>query len=220
MDAVNLLPLEYRNRKKKRQSPADNLDGRRTLRIGGIVALAFVVLLGAVFFREHQLISSKKKELASNQAQIATVQPQVDAVKAAQSAVSGRLAVAQSLTGARMNWDKALNDFARILPSNSFLTTIAMTAPVTAASAAAATAPAPVTTSADGTVTPPAAPTTPGGLSTLTLAGSAPSTPGVALVLDRMALIPWLSNVTLTSAVRQDTGANTFALTATVSEEH
>ena len=59
MDAVNLLPLEYRERKRKRQSPAYNLDGRRTLRIGGVVALLFVVLLGAVFFHERQLISSK-----------------------------------------------------------------------------------------------------------------------------------------------------------------
>jgi Tfp pilus assembly protein PilN len=217
MDAVNLLPLEYRNRKKKRQSPADNLDGRRTLRIGGIVALAFVVLLGAVFFREHQLINSKKKDLANNQAQIAAVQPQVDAVKTAQAAVSGRLAVAQSLTATRMNWDKALNDFARILPTNSFLTTIQISAPYTAATASAAVAP--VVTSTDGTTTP--APTTPGSLSTLTLAGTAPSTPGVALVLDRLALIPWLSNVTLTTASRQpDSGANTFGLTATVSEEH
>ena len=219
MDAVNLLPLEYRNRKKKRQSPADNLDGARTLRIGGVVALVFVVLLGAVFFREHQLISSKKKELANNKAQIAAVQPQVDAVRTAQAAVSGRLTVARSLTSTRMNWDKALNDFARILPTNSFLTNIQVSAPFTAAAAAAAAAPAVPSTDSTGIAV--AAPTTPVGVSTLTLAGTAPSTPGVALVMDRLALIPWLSNVTLASASRlPDTGANTFGLTATVSEEH
>jgi len=219
MDAVNLLPLEYRERKRKRQTPADNLDGRTTLRIGGVVALVFVVLLGAVFFREHQLISSKKKELANNQAQIAAVQPQVDAVRTAQAAVSGRLSVARSLAGTRMNWDKALNDFARILPTNSFLTNIQMSAPVTAASTAAALAP--VVPSVGGVETAPGTPTTPVGASILTLAGTAPSTPGVALVMDRLALIPWLSNVTLGSASRQqDTGANNFGLTATVSEEH
>jgi Tfp pilus assembly protein PilN len=219
MDAVNLLPLEYRERKRKRQTPADNLDGRRTLRIGGVVALVFVVLLGAVFFREHQLISSKKKELANNQAQIAAVQSQVDAVRTAQAAVSGRLSVARSLTGTRMNWDRALNDFARILPTNSFLTNIQLSAPYTAASAAAAVAP--VAPSTDGVETAPGTTTTPVGVSTLTLAGSAPSTPAVALVMDRLALIPWLSNVTLASASRQqDTGANNFGLTATVSEEH
>jgi len=217
MDAVNLLPLEYRERKRRRQTPADNLDGRRTLRIGGGVALLFAVLLGALFFHEHQVVNSKKKELADNKAQIATVQPQVDAIRAAQAAVSGRLTVARTLTGSRMNWDRALNDFARIIPTSSFLTTIQMSAPITAASQASAAAP---TTTGDTTAAA-AAPTTPVGVSTLTLGGTAPSTPGVALVMDRLALIPWLSNVTLTSAARaQDTGANNFSLSATVTEAH
>lgn len=220
MDAVNLLPLEYKERKRRRQAPAANLEGRKTLRIGGGVAGVFVVLLGALFFYEHSVVQSKQKELANNQAQIATVQSQVDAVKAAQAAVSGRLTLARSLVGARMNWDKALNDFARIIPTSSFLTSIQMSAPVTAASAAVALAPV-VTTNPDGT-TAATAPTVPAPVvSILTLAGTSPSTPGVALVMDRLALLPWLSNVTLTSATRApDSGANTFSITANVSEEH
>jgi Tfp pilus assembly protein PilN len=222
MDAVNLLPLEYRERKRKRATPADNLDGRKTLRIGGGVALLFAVLLGALFFHEHQVINSNKKALADNKAKIAAVQPQVDAVRSAQAAVSGRLSLAKSLTANRMNWDRALNDFARILPTNSFLSSIQMTAPYTAASQAAPTV-APVT-STDGSAdssSAPVAPVAPSGVSTLTLSGTAPSTPGVALVMDRLALIPWLSNVLLTSAARtQDTGANTFSMSATVSEAH
>lgn len=222
MDAVNLLPLDYRERRRKRATPADNLDGQRTLRIGGGVVLLFAVLLGALVFHEHQIINGKKKELADNKAQIATVQPQVDAVKTAQQAVSGRLSLARSLTANRMNWDRALNDFARILPTNSFLTSIQMTAPYTAASQAAPTV-APVTTtdSADSSSAAPPPTPAPSGVSTLTLSGTAPSTPGVAMVMDRLALIPWLSDVLLTSASRtQDTGSNTFSLTATVSEAH
>ncbi|HET7130131.1 MAG TPA: PilN domain-containing protein [Gaiellaceae bacterium] len=216
MDAVNLLPAEYRDRKRRRQTPADNLDGRRTLRIGGGVALLFVALLVGLFLHEHQLVNSKQKELASNKSQIAAVQPQVDAVKAAQAAVSGRLTVARSLTGSRMNWDRALNDFARIIPTSSFLTSIQMTAPITAASQATAVAATPATTDS----TTPAPAPAPAGVSTLTLGGTSPSTPGVALVMDRLALLPWLSDVTLTSAARQDTGANNFSMTATVSEAH
>ena len=140
MDAVNLLPVDYRDRKRKRATPADNLDARQTLRIGGAVAGLFVVLLGGLFYWEHRQVQTKQKELANSQAQIATVQPQVDAIKTAQAAISGRLAVAQSLAGTRMNWDRALNDFARIIPTNSFLTNIQMTAPVTAAATAAAQA--------------------------------------------------------------------------------
>lgn len=222
MDAVNLLPVDYRERKRKRTTPADNLDARQTLRIGGAVAGVFVVLLGGLFYYEHKQVSDKQKELANSKAQIAAVQPQVDSIKSAQAAISGRLAVARSLAGTRMNWDRALNDFARIVPTNSFLTSIQMTAPVTAAATAAtqAAAAAAQVTSTDGTAADAPAPAAPPTVSTLTLAGTAPSTPGVALVMDRLALLPWLSNVSLTSAVRQDNGSNTFSLTANVAEAH
>jgi Tfp pilus assembly protein PilN len=214
MEAVNLLPPEYRERKRRRGTPADNLDGRRTVRVGGGVALLFALLLGALFFHEHQVVTSKKKELADNKSQIATLQPQVDAIRTAQAAVSGRLTFTRSITGTRMNWDRALNDFARVVPTNSFLTNIQMTAPVTTASQASGTVATP------GVEATPAPAPTPTGVSTLTISGTAPSTPGVALVMDRLALIPWLSGITLTSAARQDTGANNFALSATVSEAH
>lgn len=222
MDAVNLLPVDYRERKRKRTTPADNLDARQTLRIGGAVAGVFVVLLGGLFYYEHKQVSDKQKELANSKAQIAAVQPQVDSIKSAQAAISGRLAVARSLAGTRMNWDRALNDFARIVPTNSFLTSIQMTAPVTAAATAAtqAAAAAAQVTSTDGTAADAPAPAAAPTVSTLTLAGTAPSTPGVALVMDRLALLPWLSNVSLTSAVRQDNGSNTFSLTANVAEAH
>jgi hypothetical protein len=38
--------------------------------------------------------------------------------------------------------------------------------------------------------------------------------------MDRLALLPWLSEVALSTASRMDTGANTFSLTANVSEAH
>jgi Tfp pilus assembly protein PilN len=222
MDAVNLLPLEYRDRKRRRSAPAANLDGRRTLRIGGGVALAFAVLLGALFFHEHQVVSSKKKELASNKAQIAAVQPQVDAIKAAQSEVSGRLTLAKSITSTRMNWDRALTDFAKVVPTSSYLSSIQVTAPVTVATAAASAAAATTlpSTSSTSSTSAPAAEPTPAAVSTMTLTGVAPSTPGVALVMDRLSLLPWLSEVALTSAARMDNGSNTFNLTANVSEAH
>lgn len=222
MDAVNLLPVDYRERKRKRTSPTDNLDGRKTLRVGGAVAGVFVVLLGGLFYYEHKQVSDKQKELANTKAQIAAVQPQVDAIKTAQAAISGRLAVARSLAGTRMNWDRALNDFARVIPTNSYLTSIQMSAPVTAAATAAtqAAATAAPVTSSDGTAVETPAPAPAPTVSTLTLSGTAPNTPGVALVMDRLALLPWLSNVSLTSAARQDTGSNTFSLTANVAEAH
>ena len=183
MDAVNLLPVDYRERKRKRTTPADNLDGRQTIRIAGAVVGLFVVLLGGLFYYEHKQVSDKQKELANTKAQIAAVQPQVDAIKTAQAAISGRLAVARSLAGTRMNWDRALNDFARVIPTNSYLTSIQMSAPVTAAATAAtqAAATAAPVTSSDGTAVETPAPAPAPTVSTLTLSGTAPNTPGVAV---------------------------------------
>jgi Tfp pilus assembly protein PilN len=224
MDAVNLLPLEHKLRAKKRATPAGNLDSRKTLRTGGLAAVALVLLLGALYGYERSVVNSKKSALAKDQNALAQIKPQADAIKAAQAASAARLAVISNVTSSRMNWDKALNDFARIVPTDSFITSLSFDAPVQTASLVG---PAPTTTSStttdtttDPSATTPAAPLT-SGSSTLTVAGTAPGTVGVARVLDRFALIPWLSGVTLASASRSgDSGGDSFNITATVSQEH
>jgi Tfp pilus assembly protein PilN len=205
MEAVNLLPPEYRERKRpSRFAAAEGLDGRRTFRIAGGVMVLFVVLLGGLFYYEHSQVNSKRKELADTQARIATIAPQVQAVKDAQAAITNRLAAAQSITSGRMNWDRALTDFAKIIPASSYVTSLQITAPTSAAPTSAADAAATTTT-----------PAAPG----MTIQGVAPGTNGVALVMDRLALLPWLSSVTLQSAARQADGTSTFNLTAGVSQE-
>jgi Tfp pilus assembly protein PilN len=224
MDAVNLLPLEHKIRSKKRSTPADNLDSRRTLRTGGLAALALVVLLGALYGYERSVVNSKKSALAKDQAALAEIKPKADAIKAAKASAAARLSVISNVTSSRMNWDRALNDFARIVPTDSFLTTLSVDAPVQTASIVTPVVPAaPATdtstdTTTDTTAVAPAA--APVGTSTLTVAGTTSGTVGVARVLDRFALIPWLSNVTLSSAARSgDGGGDSFNLTATVSRE-
>jgi Tfp pilus assembly protein PilN len=220
MDAVNLLPLEHKVRAKKRSTPADNLDGRKTLRTGGLAALAVVVLLGALYGYERSVVNSKKSALAKDQAALAEIKPKADAIKAAQASTAARLSVIANVTTSRMNWDKALNDFARIVPTDSFLTSLAFAAPVqTSSIVTPAVTPTTTTTSTDPTAsTSTVAPVTTSAV--LTVAGTAPGTVAVARVLDRLALIPWLSNVTLGSATRSgDGGGNSFNITATVSQE-
>ena len=212
MDAVKLMPVEYRTRSKKRATPADNLDGRQTLQLGAVAALVLAVLVGGLYVYERSVVSSKRSELTKAQARLAAVQPQVQQMKEDQASAAGRLAVVQSFTTTRMNWDKALRDFARFVPSDSFLTALQFAAPTPTVSAAAATTTTDTTTTT--TAAPPASTT-----STLTIAGTAPGTVGVARVLDRLALIPWLSGVSLGSASRSDTGADSFNITATVSQE-
>jgi Tfp pilus assembly protein PilN len=209
MEAVNLLPAEYRLKKPSRVSAADSLDGRRTVRIAGAVALAFAVLLGALYFHERSAVSSKQARLADAQTRIAALQQRVDVIKNAQAEAASRLSTVKQITATSMNWDRALTDFARLLPTNSYLTALQITAPTPAPPVAGGT-----TTAATTTVTP-TTPATP----TLQLTGVAPTTPGVALVMDRLSLAPWLSNVSLTSAARQADGSSTFNLTATVAQE-
>ena len=222
MDAVNLLPLEHKIRAKKRSTPADNLDSRKTLRTGGLAALAVVVLLGAAYGYERSVVNSKKSALAKDQAALAEIKPKADAIKLAKASTAARLTVIANVTSSRMNWDRALNDFARIVPTDSFLTSLAFAAPVQTSSIVAPAVVPTTTTSTDpsastSTATPAATPT---GSSTLTVSGTAPGTVAVARVLDRLALIPWLSNVSLTSATRSsDGGGNAFNITANVSQE-
>jgi hypothetical protein len=81
-------------------------------------------------------------------------------------------------------WDRAMSDLARIMPTETSLSTMSI-----------AGGPA-------------------GG--TFTISGNAVSHVRVALVLDRLALLPWLSGTTLTSSVRSTgTGAgDTFTITS------
>jgi Tfp pilus assembly protein PilN len=222
MEAVNLLPLEHNAKSKKRSTPADDLDSRKTLRTGGLAALALVVLLGALYGYERTVINSKKSALAKDQSALAEIKPKADAIKQAQASTAARLSVIASVTSARMNWDRALNDFARIVPTDSFLTSLSFAAPVQTSSIVAPVVTATPTTSTDSTtsdttVTPAAAPSA---SSTLDVAGTAPGTVAVARVLDRLALIPWLANVSLGSATRSgDGGGDSFAITATVTQE-
>ncbi|HET7138349.1 MAG TPA: hypothetical protein VFI04_08325 [Gaiellaceae bacterium] len=204
MDAVNLLPLEYRVRKRRsRLAAADGLEGTRTLRMGAAVALLFAVLLGGLFYHEHSVVNSKKKELADTQAQIEAIAPQVQTIQDAQAAITNRLTAAKLITDARMNWDRALTQFAKIMPSSTYVTSLQVVAPTSSVPTSAADATATSTSGATG----------------LTVAGIAPGTVGTALVMDHLSLLPWLSAVTLQSAGRQPDGTQNFTMTAGVSQE-
>jgi Tfp pilus assembly protein PilN len=199
MDAVNLLPVEYRARKRGKLAAADEVDGRRTLTLGAAVALVLAVLLAGLYLHERSIVHSKQKHLAETQARLVAIQAQVTAVQAAQTAIAGRLTAAKSITASRMDWNRALDDFARVIPTSSYLTALQVAAPSAG------------TTDTSST-------TTSTGSSALTISGVSPGTTGVAQVMDKLALLPWLSNVSLTTAARQTDGSDTFTITAGVSQ--
>jgi Tfp pilus assembly protein PilN len=214
MEAVNLLPPEHRPAGRLSTVGA-GLTRDRVLRIGGGVAAVVVLYLASFYVYERSVVSSKQHALASQQAQLAAVQSRAQVVKDAETQVTAGMTVVNSIVSQRMVWDSALGDLARVLPSGVQLTSLQATAPV-AAVPVAPVAPTSSDTSATTTTasTTPPAPVVPA--TTFTISGVAPSHVRVALILDRLALLPWLSNVSLQTTSRTPTGSVLFTVTATV----
>ena len=217
MEAVNLLPPE--NRPAGRLSTVGaGLTRDRVLRIGGGVAAVVVLYLASFYVYERSVVSSKQHALASQQAQLAAVQSRAQVVKDAEAKVSAGMTVVNSIVSQRMVWDSALGDLARVLPGGVQLTSLAATAPAPPVPVAPVAPTSSDTSSTSATTTTattlPVAPVAPA--TTFTIAGVAPSNVRVALILDRLALVPWLSNVSLQTTSRQPTGSVLFTVNATV----
>lgn len=195
MQAVNLLP-EYARQGHRWTSAGSDLSARRILPIGGAAAIGLALIFGLFYFHERSVVSDKKSELATAQARLVAQSARAEPIKEAQAASEARLAIVQSVTSTRVHWDTVLGDLGRVLPTGVNLTALT------------ATAPAPVTAATT------AAPATPATGATFTATGGASSHDRVALLLDRLALLPWLSNVGLTSTARSGNTVN-FSITGT-----
>lgn len=199
MRAVNLLPADARVSKSPLATFGGGLQARKTLQIGGAVTVVLAALLVAFFVHERSVVHSKRSALATDEARLVAVQAQVDAVKAAQASAAARVNAVQTVVDTRMNWDRTMGELARVLPTDAVLTSLQANAPIIAAAAATET---------------------PGASSVLSISGSAPSYTRVGVVLDRLALLPWLSAVTLTATSQSPGAPATFSITANVGEVH
>jgi Tfp pilus assembly protein PilN len=209
MRAVNLLPADARASKKGLTSVGSDLPGKKTLQIGGGIAAVLALLLAGLYVHERSVVSGKQSTLSSDQAKLAAVQVQVDAIRTAQTDGHARDMAVESVVNTRMNWDRTMSALAKVLPADVVLNQLEATAPVSAATAA---------TTAGVSATPStAAPSVP---ATLTIAGVAPSNVRVGTVMDRLTLLPWLSNVALVSSTRMVDGTTSFTINASVSEVH
>ena len=103
-------------------------------------------------------------------------------IRAAQDDAQARSGAFSSVVSGRIVWEKVLRDLSRVMPPNAYLSTLTASSP-TASTAAAGGVPV-----------------------AFSVAGSTSSQPAVALVLDRLALLPWLSGVTLQSSTRAGVG--------------
>ena len=178
MQAVNLLP-EYARAGRRWTSAGSELNARKIIQIGGSAAVVAALLFGLLYFRERSVVGDKKSELTTAQAHLVAQQARAKPIQDAQAANAAKLSFMRSVTTTRVHWDSVLGDLGRDLPTGAYLTSLSVASPV---------------------ATPGAAPAS--GATSFTISGTTNSHDRVALVLDRLALLPWLSNIALQSSSR------------------
>ena len=221
MRAINLLPKQAVGESRA------GLGGKLPFVGSAAVPVIALILVFVGYSSSSSAVSTKQAQLASINAQIlAAAKPVVRVVTAPVVDTSGlvaertqRLAAFQAAIANEVAWDTTLLDVARVLPANVWLTSLDVTSPTPAD----ALAPTPVaatttttTTTADTPAPPPVA--TPA-LVGFTIAGSTYTQEDVAALLQRLQLLPTLSNVTLVSTAQALVGTKPvvqFNVTASV----
>ena len=209
MEAVNLLPA-YARPGHPWTAIGKDLSARRVLKAGTVAACVVAVGLGAGYYLERSVVNHRQATLADVQAQVAVVDAKAGPLRAAQAAAAARMAAAGSASEKRVAWEALMSDVSRVLPKQVYLQSLSAQSPTPLAPGAAA--PAPTTPSA----TPAPAP----GASGFSVTGVASSHVTVAVILDRLASLPWLTNVTLVSSANGSTTGtalsrgDTFTVTA------
>jgi Tfp pilus assembly protein PilN len=191
MEAVNLLPA-YARPGHPWAAVGRDLSARRVLKGGSVLACVAVVGLGLGYVYERSVVNDRRATLADVQAEVAVVEAKAAPFRSAQAAAAARMAAAGTVSEKRVVWERLLADVSSVLPKQVYLQSLSVQSPTPLAPGAI---PAP-TTPAPGTPTPAAT-----GASGFSATGVASSHVRVALVLDRLASLPWLSNVTLVSTV-------------------
>jgi Tfp pilus assembly protein PilN len=212
MRALNLLPAPL---VEKRQ---DGFQSRlwtthRIAAAAGAVLVLIVVLLGLGFVQGRSDVSDRRTTLGRLEAQVA--QNQAAASVSAAVAVQGQahLAAFTAASSGRAHWDNLLDQLARVLPRGAWLDTLQLTPGATSAGATTESTGSAVVTSnglssSGGAVTPVG--------TTFTVTGTALSQDTIARVLDRLALIPALSDVSLQSTQRADVAGGRKAMQFTI----
>lgn len=192
MEAVNLLPLHARPGRRWATVGKD-ANPRRVLTGGAAVACVVVVGLGLAYVHERSVLNDRRATLANVQTEAAAADAKAVPIRTAQAGITARMPVATSVTASRITWESLLADLSGVLPRRVRLRTLSMQSPTPFAPGAAVPASAPDT--------PPSSTPAPAvGGAPFTVSGVATSHVRVALVLDRLATLPWLSNVTLVSS--------------------
>jgi Tfp pilus assembly protein PilN len=196
MQAVNLLPA-YARPAGRWASFGKELSPARVARIGGAIAALCAIAVAGGFFYERSVVNDRRSILTDAQARLTAVEATAAPLRAAEAARGSRIAVIRTVSSSRVSWETVLGGLARVLPDQVYLQNLSVQSPTAASAGTAASTPVPT------------------GFS---VSGVASSQVRVALVLDRLALLPWLSDVTLVSTTSGASvaggGADQFSITA------
>ena len=207
MEAVNRLPLHARPGRRWATVGRD-ASPRRVLKGGAAVACVVVVGVGLAYVHQRSVMNDQRATLAAVQTEVAAADTKAAPLRAAQAGIAARMPAATTIASSRIAWESLLADLSRVMPRRVRLQTLSLQSPTPLAPGAApATAPA----------TPPSSTPAPSaGAAPFTVTGVATSHVRVALVLDRLASLPWLSNVTLVSSTNGASlsAGDTFSINA------
>jgi Tfp pilus assembly protein PilN len=217
MRAVNLLPSERKREADGRGAPAGRgaLTTARVAIAGGSVAAIVCAFVGYTTYDARSDVAKKREALAAIQQQVAEAQARAaaqaqheqQAVTAAlPEDVKAQLDAFNLAASQRIQWDLLLGDVSRVIPKGTWLSSLTLQgAPAPAAGQTTTT-----------TSTTPTAPTMPTGF---VVSGFALSQPVVARLLQQLALVPMLSDITLQRSERANVGTDKafqFTLSANV----
>jgi len=203
--AVNLLPKDL---------VAERPSYKEALPIvgGAFVPLVAALLVFIGYTNARNDATAQLGRVAALQLEVARTKP-ATAVKtvdtsALTSSRSARRAALEAALSKEMAWDRTLGDVARVLPSSVWLTDLTAVSPTPADSLAVAPTPTPTTGTA-----------LPSGTSGFTIDGYTLTMDDVALLLQRLQLLPTLANVTLSSTSQSAIGLKPvlqFSITASI----
>jgi Tfp pilus assembly protein PilN len=223
MRAVNLLPSERPQETRGGTSGGGGFfTTTRVAIVGGSVAAIVCAGTGFMFVGARGDAAKQRDALTAIQQQVdaarvkaaqreheqQSAQQAADAATALPADIKTQLDTFNLVASQRVKWDQLLGDVSRVLPKGSWLSSVAIQGPAPVDPTAAAAAPTTPTT--------PTVATTPTGF---TATGFALSHETVARLLQQLALVPMLSDVTLQRSERADVGADKafqFTLSANV----
>jgi type IV pilus assembly protein PilM len=191
MRGVNLLPKGTAVKKSRRST---------LVAIGAPVAVAVpLAALTFLYLGAHGKVVDQQSQLDAVKAELAALpqptKPTIDAAVVGEQAV--RATAVANVLGGRLAWEAVFRDMSRVLPANVWLSTLSLTAPDAAANLA------------DGTVAgaPAAVPGVEPVPTAVAIDGFTFTQPDVARLLARLATLPSLKRVTLTSSTSQVMGS-------------